>query len=213
MERQREKRSLTAVLLVLALCLGLLAGCGGKPAQEEAPASETEPTPPAEAPTQNETQEPAEQPEADAPTTEAPDTLSDVLPMTFTFSSGAGAWRTALTLNQDGSFAGQYLDSEMGGTGDGYPNGNAYICTFSGQFGDFRQVDDHTWAMTLSELTAQETPGEEWIEDEIRYIASSSYGLELGKDFLLYAPETPTEGLPEDFLIWCPVGTWRTPAL
>ena len=60
------------------------------------------------------------------------------------------------------------------------------------------------YAMSLEELTVQETPGEEWIEDGIRYIASEAYGLEKGTDFLLYSPETPTEGLDEEFLTWWP---------
>ena len=67
-----------------------------------------------------------------------------------------------------------------------------------------RQVDDHTWAMTLEELTVQEEPDTEWIEAGIRYIASEAYGLETGKEFFLYSPETPTEGLDEEFLIWWP---------
>ena len=43
--------------------------------------------------------------------------LPDVFPLEFVFSSGAGAWRTAIVLNQDGSFNGAYLDSDMGDRG------------------------------------------------------------------------------------------------
>ena len=52
----------------------------------------------------------------------------------FSFLSGAGAWRTVMTLNRDGTFTGWYLDSEMGEIGKGYPHGSAYTCTFSGKF-------------------------------------------------------------------------------
>ena len=185
--------------LLLALCLILLAGCGVK--QPEPSTEEPEP-PVAEQP-----EAPVEQPEAPAEQPEATAeevTLPDALPMNFTFASGAGAWLTDLALEQDGSFAGVYHDSEMGDQGEGYPNGSCYISTFSGRFGAIRQVDDHTWAMSLEELAVQETPGEEWIEDGIRYIASEAYGLEAGTEFLLYSPETPTEGLNEEFLIWWP---------
>ena len=177
---------------LLALCLVLLTGCGAK--QPDAPAPEPE--------------VPAEQPEAPAKEPEVPaqevEALPDALPLDLTFASGAGAWCTGLTLERDGSFAGAYHDSEMGDQGEGYPNGSCYISTFSGKFGDIRQVGDHTWAMSLEELTVQEAPGEEWIEDGIRYIASEAYGLEKGTDFLLYSPETPTEGLDEEFLTWWP---------
>ena len=52
--------------------------------------------------------------------------LPDVFPLEFVFSSGAGAWRTAIVLNQDGSFNGAYLDSDMGDRGNDYPKGDVY---------------------------------------------------------------------------------------
>ena len=179
---------------LLALCLVLLTGCGVK--QPEAPAKQPE------APVEQ-AETPVEQPEAPVEEPEAA-TLPDALPLDLMFASGAGGWSTDLTLERDGSFTGVYHDSEMGDQGEGYPNGSCYISTFSGRFGDIRKVDDHTWAMTLEELEVQETPGKEWIEDGIRYIASETYGLEAGTEFLLYSPETPTEGLNEEFLTWWP---------
>ena len=183
------------LIYLLALCLVLLTGCGAK--QPESPAEEQEP-PAAEQP-----EAPVEQPEAPAEEQDTV-TLPDALPLDLMFASGAGGWSTDMTLDQDGSFTGAYHDSEMGEQGESYPNGSCYISTFSGRFGSIRQVDDHTWAMTLEELTVQEEPDTEWIEDGIRYIASEAYGLETGKEFLLYSPETPTEGLDEEFLTWWP---------
>ena len=189
-----------SLCLLLALCLILLTGCGTK--QPESPAEEPpvteQPEPPVEQP-----ETPAEQPEMPAEEQD-PVMLPDALPLDFTFASGAGAWLTELVLEQDGSFAGQYHDSEMGDQGDDYPNGSCYISTFSGRFGNIRQVDDHTWSMTLEEVSLGETPDQEWIEDGIRYIASEPYGVEEGKEFFLYSPETPTEGLDEEFLTWWP---------
>ena len=180
------------MLQLLALCLVLLTGCGAK---------QTVPQTQAQEPAAEQPEAPAEEPEVPAQEVEA---LPDALPLDLTFASGAGAWCTGLTLERDGSFAGAYHDSEMGDQGEGYPNGSCYISTFSGRFGNIRQVGDHTWAMSLEELTVQEAPGEEWIEDGIRYIASEAYGLEKGTEFLLYSPETPTEGLDEEFLTWWP---------
>ena len=180
---------------LLALCLVLLTGCGAK--QPEAPTERPE------VPAVEQPETPAEQPEAPVEEPEAA-TLPDALPLDLMFASGAGGWSTDLTLERDGSFTGAYHDSEMGDQGEGYPNGSCYISTFSGRFGNIRQVDDHTWAMSLEELTVQEEPDTEWIEDGIRYIASDAYGLEEGTEFLLYSPETPTEGLNEEFLIWWP---------
>lgn len=52
----------------------------------------------------------------------------------YGFSSGAGAWGTYFYLEKDGTFTGRFHDSEMGETGDGYPNGTVYISEFSGKF-------------------------------------------------------------------------------
>jgi len=130
--------------------------------------------------------------------------IFDVLPLEFVFSSGAGAWQSIITLNSDGSFKGTYSDAEMGSNGEDYPNGTVYTCEFSGKFEEIKQVNDYTYTMTLAEVTTEKKEGEEWIEDQIRYIAAGPYGLESGKEFLFYTPETPIKELSEEFLNWWP---------
>ena len=71
---------------------------------------------------------------------------------------------TVITLNQDGSFSGEYCDSDMGDSGDAYPHGKEYICNFSGRFDTVVQIDSNTYSMTLSEITTEKESGEEWIE-------------------------------------------------
>ena len=53
------------------------------------------------------------------------------MPKDYTFASGAGAWATSLELYEDGSFAGDYHDSDMGDSGDGYPNGTISVSILS----------------------------------------------------------------------------------
>lgn len=130
--------------------------------------------------------------------------LSGDFPMSFTFSSGAGGWRTWITLYADGTFEGQYSDSEMGDIGDGYPNGSYYIADFTGKFVNIQKVDEFSYSMELGEVTLGREPGTEWIEDEIRYVAAEAYGLDGGKEFVFYTPETPVAGLSEMFLGWWP---------
>ena len=111
-------------------------------------------------------------------------------PLEMEFLSGAGAWRTTLTLNPDGSFAGEYTDSDAD---------VQYICRFHGSFGDFVRLTDASWSLTLKELVLDtgHPLGEEWRENGIRYISSGPYGLdgpdgaplEPGSAFLLYTPE------------------------
>lgn len=130
--------------------------------------------------------------------------LPDVFPLEFVFSSGAGAWRTVIVLNQDGSFNGAYLDSDMGDRGDDYPKGTHYICDFSGQFDNISQIDSHTYSMTLSKITAEKEKGEEWIEDGILNKYSEPYGMEDGTEYLLYTPDTKIAEVSEEFLKWYP---------
>lgn len=127
--------------------------------------------------------------------------LASVFPIEFLFASGASSSGTELVLNQDGSFAGQHFDHENA-TGDGFPKGTCYLCDFSGRFEDIRQITPYIYSMTLAELDTEKEEGEEWIEDDVLYIAARPYGLEDGEEFLFYAPGVPLEEIPEEFLSW-----------
>ena len=59
----------------------------------------------------------------------------------WSFSSGVGGWSTDLRILEDGSFSGEYHDSEMGETGDGYPDGTVYCCSFTGRMSTVGQAD------------------------------------------------------------------------
>lgn len=149
----------------------------------------------------------------------------DSLPITETlemrFSSGAGAWATILTLNPDGSFVGDYLDTNVGGD---YPEQN--VCQFHGRFGKVEKLTENAWLLTLEELELDtgHDVGEEWyVTDEygtVRYISRTPYGfdryegedqtLKPGAQFILYSPEAtghePGTELygAEDFQSWKP---------
>lgn len=124
--------------------------------------------------------------------------------MEFSFLSGAGAWRSILTLHADGAFTGWYLDSEMGSIGDDYPNGTAYVCTFAGKFENIQKIDGYSYSMVLAEIQTEKSVGEEWIEDGILYIASEPAGIAGGNEFVLYLPDTPIDTVSQEFLSWWP---------
>lgn len=139
-------------------------------------------------------------------------------PFLLQFCSGAGGWSTDLTLNADGTFTGEYSDSDMGDSGPGY-RGTEYICTFHGRFGDIEQVSEHVWSLTLAELVLDtgHPIGEEWIEGGTRYISSAPYGLsaagadappEPGAAFLFYTPGATQKetGADEEFYWWLHMG-------
>lgn len=184
--------------------------------QPQETAASTAPTQETTAPTTptQETTQPAESiPETTQPT-EPP--VSETVPAEelqlplpgecaeFFFQSGAGGWNTTLTVNSDGSFTGVFHDSEMGDRTEEYPNGTVYLCVFSGSFAEIEQVSDYAYEMKLLHIQTEHQEGEEWIEEEIRYIASRPYGLDEGTDFRFYLPETPMDQVPEGVIPWWP---------
>lgn len=194
----RSCRNLLALLLALILALGLLSGCVGSDRdRDDEDARETSAA-------QDDVTEDAEpQPAQDGalPEAEVRDLL-ERLPESFLFTSGAGAWSTELTIAPDGTFTGVFHDTNMGAIGDENPNGEVYICAFSGAFTDFRRVSNTVYTMRLERLETKDTPDEYYIEDGIKYIYAEPYGLDDADLFYLYLPGTPREELPEGFLRW-----------
>lgn len=133
---------------------------------------------------------------AQAPTLE---TLSEY---DWSFMSGAGGWATYIRINPDGSFTGDYHDSEMGETGDDYPYGTIYGCVFHGQLTLGEQVSDYAWSVHVDAVEMDEGQVPESIEDGTRYMTIEPYGLTAGNDMLLFLPGTPVDELPEEFLLW-----------
>ncbi len=124
------------------------------------------------------------------------------LPKGFTFASGAGGWSSELFINPDGTFTGDYHDSDMGDDGEDYPDGTIYVCSFSGRFGQVRRVDEYTYSMRLEELDIDPTEAEEWIEDGVRFVASGPYGLEGADEVMVYLPGSCISDLPYGFTSW-----------
>lgn len=131
-------------------------------------------------------------------------------PIELMFASGAGGWGSLLTLQPDGSFTGDYRDSEMGTNASEYPNGTCYVSIFEGRFTDIQQISDYAWSMKLADLTTENEVEESWIEDGVRYIASEAYGVSGGEEFILYAPGMPADELSAECRTWWPDAfLWR----
>lgn len=128
--------------------------------------------------------------------------FADLADYEFYFSSGAGGWGTAMTIHADGSFSGEYSDSDMGFTGEGYPNGTVYQATFTGQFTKPEKVNDYTYSMQIASIHYANTPGTEEIKDGTYYYYTDAYGLDNAQNFYLYLPGAPLVRLPEEYLSW-----------
>ena len=112
------------------------------------------------------------------------------MPLEWTHSSGAGAWRTLLSLDSEGGFVGEFSDQE---------GSIVYHCAFEGRFTDVRRVDAYRYVMTLSKLDIHGTVGEAVARNGVLYITQEPAGLEEGHQFVIYMPGTPLkEILPEE---------------
>lgn len=189
-------RKMISLLLVCLLLLGSLSACGKADLVEPEESLPTESLPVETQPTEPEETQPTEPVEWVLPLSEES--------MYFAFYSGAGGWATEMTLHADGSFIGKFHDSNMGENDVDYPNGTMYLCNFTGRFGNVTQESDTAYRMELLEIHLEHPVDAQWIEDGVRYIAADPYGLNGGTEFVLYLPETPVEGLNEDFMMWWP---------
>ena len=120
----------------------------------------------------------------------------------FGFASGVGGWSSELTFANDGIFMGSFHDSDMGDTGDGYPNGTIYVSDFSGRFEVADIINNNSVTLRLVESGTSEPNGNEWIDDQVRYVASDPYGIAGGDEFILYFPGTPMSELTDEGRQW-----------
>jgi hypothetical protein len=209
-----EMKRFLLILIALSLLIGLVGCVDGFTIQRDEEAEnrsekteyrddddEDETEPSVTEPTVPETTVTEPVVETEPPATE-PAALLPELPVEFLFMSGVGGWATSLSIGPDGTFEGYYMDSDMGDTGEDYPNGTMYECAFSGKFTDIQKVSEFEYSMRLEYLDQEGEIGSERIEDGVRIITSDPYGMANPDEFLLYLPGRPTADLPEEFIDW-----------
>jgi hypothetical protein len=128
--------------------------------------------------------------------------FSDLSGLTFWHGSGVGGWFTELSISPDGSFSGNFHDSEMGSFGDDYPHGTLYVCKFSGKFASLTKIDGYEYSMRCESLTLDDPPGLEEIVDGMKIITSDPAGFGNANEFYLYLPGKKKDELPAQFLEW-----------
>lgn len=128
------------------------------------------------------------------------------LPDYFVYSSGAGGWATELYLNDDGTFTGQYHDTDLGYTGADYPNGTVYISNYTGKFTEPQMVNEYTYSMTVEYIELEREAGQEYYENGTRYVTCGASELADAGELLVYLPGAMRENLPEDFISWTSYG-------
>lgn len=124
----------------------------------------------------------------------------------FVFTSGIGGWATKLSLNRDGTFSGEYIDSNPGDTYNGEPEWIVYKCEFTGEFDNIRKTGDHEYTMQLKSIRYKRKPDTSETKGDTRYEYTTPYGLEEGKEYKLYTPGKATADLDDGFLTWVSLG-------
>lgn len=183
------------LICFLVLSLLVLSGCAQKESADQPPSSTTEPTPTTDA---------AISPTVVSTTATEPATSfqwEQLKTIQFLFSSGAGAWGTILYIEPDGSFSGNFRDSNAY-VGPGYPNGCVSYSDFTGRFTNPAPVDAYTYSFQLESIDYKNPIGTEEIVDGTLYQYGSAYGLTDTQEFLLFLPGTPVTALPEYFQAW-----------
>ena len=79
---------------------------------------------------------------------------------------------------------------------------------FSGKFTDIKQLDDHSYSLTLEELSSDYEQGKEWVEDGVRYVYTTAYGLDDAQTLYFYLPGTETANLSEACMSWVSIYLW-----
>ena len=132
--------------------------------------------------------------------------FSDDIPLHFAYGSGAGAWGSGIDLQKDGSFAGHFWDSDMGGNGEGYDS-TAYHCECEGRFGNIEKHGEYYYSMTLEEYIPEQEKGTSWISEEtngevsyhLMNIITDPRGIYPGTTYYLFMPGAPLSELPVAF--------------
>ena len=198
------KKRLLCVCLAFSLAFSM-SSCGkSEQAQNDKTIKEEKAEQPADESQTPQTLEEPQIPEEHEPIADSQNVNFNTFAGNYSFSSGAGAWATEVSIFSDGTFSGLYHDSDMGVTGDGYPNGEVYICKFSGKFTELVKKDDFTYTCSLESIEQEDEAGKEEIaEDEgIKYIYSFPYGFENAKDFEFYLPGKSVGELNNDLVTW-----------
>lgn len=141
------------------------------------------------------------------------DVFAKIAEYEFTYSSGVGAWQASFCPERDGSFLFEFHDSDMGDTGEGYPNGTVYFSDGEGWFVNPVKIEPYAYELTLSKLTYGNLADEEGIWDEMNFISSEMPGLSSTDKFILYTPGKPLSELSDEIKMWLQVSENTSDAL
>lgn len=149
------------------------------------------------------------EPPTQEPTLSQDDVLFSDMSGDYIFTSGAGAWATNLTVYRDGTFSGDFRDTDMGSSGEEYIY-TKYLCDFSGAFKNVEKINDYSYYVELDYLDYEKDSDTEEIIDGCRYMYSNAYGIYGGDTFCIYTPDTLVRDIPYEFRRWITILLGKT---
>lgn len=206
MSKRRKKRTQRRISIVLiAVALVLMAGCGVYYFVNRNDEVETT----AETNNTSDVAASEDKGNTDGATKEADTDEADEVSLTFedlakygySFSSGVGGWSDDFDIEKDGSFHGNYHDSDMGDAGEDYPDGTRYYCDYEGHFENIQKVDDYTYKMHLKDIKILNDDQED-IADGVKYIPVTPYALNNADVVEIYMPGKPVSEIDEEVRNW-----------
>ncbi len=211
MNKRHKKRTQRRISIVLiAVALVLVAGCGvyflvnrsgADTAVDEAGTNNTKDV--------GKTTDTNKAENDTTETTKANDstiTFADLAQYGYSFYSGVGGWSDDFYIEKDGSFHGDYHDSDMGDSGDDYPDGTRYYCQYEGHFENIQKVDEFTYKMHMKDINIINNDGE-YIADGVKYIPVTPYALNNADEIEIYMPGKPISEIDDEIKMWIFVGS------
>lgn len=131
-----------------------------------------------------------------------PTILDTLVGKNFVFSSGSGGWGSSLSIGPNGTFSGDYHDSDMGSTGPGYPGGTISESKVSGQFTRAHQVSPTLYEVYLENLQYEKPVGSSEIKENRKYEYYEAYGISKNTRMAIYLPGTPISSMSEELRLY-----------
>lgn len=120
----------------------------------------------------------------------------------YDFSSGAGAWCTELTLNSDGSFTGNFHDTdfEIGEYGGAHYEAVTNTVSFTGRI----SPPEHSSAQELETRVLElKCDGfDPYVEDGVLYRPTEPYGIAQSDTLRFFMAGAYIDAIPEDLVDW-----------
>lgn len=133
-------------------------------------------------------------------------TFADLAQYGYSFYSGVGGWSDDFYIEKDGNFHGSYHDSDMGDSGDGYPDGTRYYCEYEGHFENIQKIDEYTYKMHMKDINVINNDGE-FLADGVKYIPVTPYALNNADEIEIYMPGKPVSEIDDEIKTWIFVGS------